>query len=158
MKMLQIIITNHPLFWSDNKGDGRYGDTETKLTTLFRKEPNMTGPTDMTKSSNNDNLFCLIITVGILAWFRIFLASKMCLGLSKFKPMLIIISSLSPILAACIDEIAKFLHFFLTYQHNTIQEVKKDSIHRMHVFQIINQVEDHQYPLKKQDLKKASLT
>ena len=79
MKMLQIIITNHPLFWSDNKGDGRYGDTETKLTTLFRKELNMTGPRDMTKSSNSDNnLFCLIITVGILAWFRIFLVSKMC--------------------------------------------------------------------------------
>lgn len=72
--------------------------------------------------------------------------------------MLIIISSLSPILAACIHEIAKFLYFFLTYQHNTIQEVKKDSIHRMQIFQIINQVEDYQYPLKKQDLKKGSLT
>lgn len=76
--MLQIIITNHPLFWSDNKGDGRYGDTETKLTTLFRKEPNMTGPTDMTKSSNILRTICLIFTVGILAWFRIFLVSKTC--------------------------------------------------------------------------------
>ena len=28
----------------------------------------------------------------------------------------------------------------------------------MQIFQIINEVEDYQYPLKKQDLKKGSLT